>query len=153
MFLGLHAGGVGYSFVTLSLARFLRSLVDLITSSPLSPDNSLVTQSRFILLDSMLMLFLTLTLFCWVKFAKRRREPFSVMWWLWLVATGASLGLVMGVKMVGLFTVATVGVAVLVELWYLLDVKQTPDVVRIVSPRIMGTSVPPYFALLCRIFL
>ncbi|KAJ3375100.1 hypothetical protein GGF31_005822 [Allomyces arbusculus] len=88
-------------------------------------DNSLVAQSRLILLDSMLMLFMTLALYCWVKFSKQRHNAFSCAWWSWLAMTGISLGLVMGVKMVGLFTVATIGIAVLVELWYLLDYRRT----------------------------
>ncbi|ORZ39537.1 Dolichyl-phosphate-mannose-protein mannosyltransferase-domain-containing protein [Catenaria anguillulae PL171] len=95
-------------------------------------DNALITQSRLILLDSMLMLFVTLALYCWVKFSKTRHAPFSLEWWGWLTASGVSLGLVMGVKMVGLFTVATVGIAVLVELWYLLDPKRTPDILDFV---------------------
>ncbi|KAI9224935.1 Dolichyl-phosphate-mannose-protein mannosyltransferase-domain-containing protein [Blastocladiella britannica] len=90
-------------------------------------DNSLIAQSRLILLDSMLMLFITLSLYTWVKFSKTRKQPFSAAWWGWLTATGVSLGLVMGIKMVGLFTVATIGVGVLVELWYLLDEKVTPN--------------------------
>jgi dolichyl-phosphate-mannose-protein mannosyltransferase len=91
-------------------------------------DNSLVAQSRLILLDSMLMFFMTLTVYCWVKFSKLRKESFTLKWWIWMFATGFSLGLVMGVKMVGLFTVASVGVAVLVDLWYLLDYRKTTPV-------------------------
>ncbi|KAI9189863.1 Dolichyl-phosphate-mannose--protein mannosyltransferase 4 [Blastocladiella emersonii ATCC 22665] len=92
-------------------------------------DNSLVAQSRLILLDSMLMLFMMMALYSWVKFSKVRMAAFSCAWWSWLLATGVSLGLVMGVKMVGLFTVATIGIGVLVELWYLLDIKKTPSIV------------------------
>ncbi|KAJ3121116.1 hypothetical protein HK098_003965 [Nowakowskiella sp. JEL0407] len=87
-------------------------------------DTAMVTQSRLILLDSMLFMFATQAIFCWVKFFKLRYEAFSFKWWLWLSLTGISLALTMGVKMVGLFAVATVGIATLVDLWRLLDIRR-----------------------------
>ena len=64
-------------------------------------------------------------------------SPFSLEWWFWLSMTGVGLALVTGydsdqlccayffrVKMVGLFTVATVGIATLIDLWELLDIKR-----------------------------
>ncbi|KAG0043195.1 hypothetical protein BGZ83_011724, partial [Gryganskiella cystojenkinii] len=87
-------------------------------------DNMLVTQTRLILLDSMLIFFMVCSIFSYVKFAKNRNIPFSFQWWFWLVATGASIGMTMSVKMVGLFTVATIGVAVLWDLWILLDIRR-----------------------------
>ena len=87
-------------------------------------DNALVTQSRFILLDSMLMMFVTFTLYAWVSFYKERSKPFSFSWYKWLLLTGIGLGCTMGVKMVGLFTVATVGIATIRDLWELLDTRR-----------------------------
>ncbi|KAJ3059044.1 hypothetical protein HK102_010183, partial [Quaeritorhiza haematococci] len=87
-------------------------------------DNSLITQSRLILLDSMLMLFCVVSTYCWVRFYKLRHTPFSFDWWLWLSLTGVGLALTMGVKMVGLFIVATIGIATLIDLWRLLDIKK-----------------------------
>eukprot|EP00834_Sanchytrium_tribonematis_P006022 NODE_411_length_7931_cov_0.531920.p1 type:complete len:619 gc:universal NODE_411_length_7931_cov_0.531920:5191-7047(+) len=84
-------------------------------------DNSLITQSRFILLDSMLMLFMTFCIYSWISFYKERYRPFSFNWWKWLIFTGVGLGCVMGVKMVGLFTVMTIGIATVKDLWDLLD--------------------------------
>nr|KAJ3407780.1 hypothetical protein HK105_003295 [Polyrhizophydium stewartii] len=65
-------------------------------------DNALITQSRLILLDSMLMLFCVLCTFFWVKFYKQRHD----------------------IKMVGLFTMGVVGIATLVDLWELLDIRR-----------------------------
>ncbi|KAI8895247.1 Dolichyl-phosphate-mannose-protein mannosyltransferase-domain-containing protein [Globomyces pollinis-pini] len=87
-------------------------------------DTALTTQSRLILLDSMLMLFCTLAIYFWIKFYKQRYSPFSLKWWFWLAMTGVGLALVLGVKLVGLFTVATVGIATLFDLWDLLDVNR-----------------------------
>ncbi|KAJ3125832.1 hypothetical protein HK101_005847, partial [Irineochytrium annulatum] len=87
-------------------------------------DISLITQSRLILLDSMLMFLGVFTVYNWVRFYKERHNPFTFNWWYWLTLTGVGLGCTCGVKMVGLFAVATVGVAVLVDLWRLLDKRR-----------------------------
>jgi dolichyl-phosphate-mannose-protein mannosyltransferase len=87
-------------------------------------DTALTTQSRLILLDSMLMLFCTMTIYFWVKFQSHRHESFTPVWWLWLSMTGVGLALILGVKLVGLFTVASVGIATIYDLWILLDIKK-----------------------------
>ncbi|CAG8499641.1 7149_t:CDS:10 [Paraglomus occultum] len=87
-------------------------------------DNALITQTRLILLDAMLVFFMTCTLYSYIKFYKFRLSPFSTDWWLWLTITGVLLGLTMSVKMVGLLTVATIGFAVLSDLWELLDIRR-----------------------------
>ncbi|KAJ3278129.1 hypothetical protein HK104_002629 [Borealophlyctis nickersoniae] len=87
-------------------------------------DNALIAQSRLILLDSMLTVFCIFSIYTWVKFYKQRHAPFSFGWWLWLSMTGVALALTLGVKMVGLFTVGAVGVAVLFDLWELLDYRR-----------------------------
>ena len=93
-------------------------------------DTALTTQSRMILLDSMLLLFCTMAIYFWVKFQSHRHEAFTFAWWTWLTLTGVGLALVMGVKMVGLFTVATVGIATLTDLWYYLDIRKGYSMVR-----------------------
>ncbi|KAI8905429.1 Dolichyl-phosphate-mannose-protein mannosyltransferase-domain-containing protein [Gorgonomyces haynaldii] len=87
-------------------------------------DNALITQSRLILLDSMLMLFCIVSVYFWIKFYKQRHQPFSLKWWFWLFMTGVGLGAVTGVKMVGLLTVATIGIATLSDLWEHLDIRR-----------------------------
>lgn len=57
-------------------------------------ENSYATISRFILLDSMLLFFTALTMFSLVQFHSYRREEFSPEWWIWLAATGWSIGCV-----------------------------------------------------------
>ncbi|KAF9578019.1 hypothetical protein BGW38_006427, partial [Lunasporangiospora selenospora] len=87
-------------------------------------DNMMVTQTRLILLDSMLVFFMACSIFSYVKFYKMRNRPYSTSWWAWLIFTGISIGLTLSVKMVGLFTVATIGVAVVWDLWILLDIRR-----------------------------
>jgi dolichyl-phosphate-mannose-protein mannosyltransferase len=58
-------------------------------------DNALLTISRFILLDSMLMFFTCTTFLSMAGFRAVRGSPFSLKWWSWLAATGFSLGCVL----------------------------------------------------------
>ncbi|GAA6049360.1 hypothetical protein JCM3770_007307 [Rhodotorula araucariae] len=98
-------------------------------------ENGLITQSRFILLDSPLIFFTALSVFCWVCFSNEndvprdragRVGPFSRRWWVWLTLTGLALGAVVSCKWVGLFTIATVGVFTVVQLWTLLGDLRVP---------------------------
>ncbi len=89
-------------------------------------DNALITQSRLILLDSILVFFTALTVYFWVAFCnEEKRAPFSARWWALLSLTGLSLGAVASSKWVGLFTIATIGISVIAQLWeHLGDVRQ-----------------------------
>lgn len=90
-------------------------------------ENALTTQSRFILLDAPLIFFMALALCAWVQFAKLDRyAPFSRAWWMALGTTGVALGAVVSCKWVGLFTIAAVGLAVVVQLWHLLGDVRIP---------------------------
>jgi dolichyl-phosphate-mannose-protein mannosyltransferase len=80
-------------------------------------ENSYTTISRFILLDSMLLLFTFTTVFCMIKFHNQRHDPFSPEWGLWLMFTGVSIGCVCSVKWVGFFVTALVGLYTIEDLW------------------------------------
>ncbi|VVT55152.1 uncharacterized protein SAPINGB_P004453 [Magnusiomyces paraingens] len=86
-------------------------------------DNAHVAETRLILLDSTLIISVAATMYTYVQFSKRRDEPFSKNWWKWLILTGVALSCVISTKYVGVFTFATVGCAVLIDLWNLLDYK------------------------------
>ncbi|KAJ1657569.1 hypothetical protein IWQ61_003048 [Dispira simplex] len=90
-------------------------------------ENSLVTQSRLILLDSPLIFFTTLTVLMWTNFCRYLRKPLTKWWWIWLSLTGIGMGLTFSCKWVGLFLVATIGVSTLKQLWDLVcDLRVTP---------------------------
>lgn len=90
-------------------------------------ENGLITQSRLILLDSPLIFFTALSTFFWVGFSnENHQEPFTEDWWLWLSLTGLSLGAVASCKWVGFFTVATIGLATMKQLWDLLGDLRVP---------------------------
>jgi dolichyl-phosphate-mannose-protein mannosyltransferase len=57
----------------------------------LCPDNAMLTQSRFILMESMLLLFALFGLLCILKFRRYHHHPYCLQWWLWLSLGAASL--------------------------------------------------------------
>jgi dolichyl-phosphate-mannose-protein mannosyltransferase len=73
---------------------------------------------------------MSLSVLCYVKFHQQRYIEFSKQWWFWMLATGASLAFTLGCKMVGLFTFASIGSAVLWDLWEILDIKKGHSMVR-----------------------
>ncbi|KAH7908925.1 glycosyltransferase family 39 protein [Hygrophoropsis aurantiaca] len=87
-------------------------------------DNAHVAQSRLILLDATLIFFMTLTMYSYVRFRKLRYWEFSVDWWSWLLATGFFMACTWGSKVNGVLTVLTIGIAVLIDLWDILDHKK-----------------------------
>ena len=126
MVLGLAL--IPISFLTLiSLRLSLASA--LLGSLLLTFDNALITQSRLILLDSYLVFFTALTTLFWVRFSDldANGAAFTRSWWRQLTLTGLGLGAVASCKWVGLFTIATVGLGTLRQLWLLLgNLRVTP---------------------------
>lgn len=53
----------------------------------------------------------------WFNFRKHQKDAFSAWWWVWLTLTGVGLGATVSCKWVGLLTIATIGLAVMHELW------------------------------------
>ena len=91
-------------------------------------DTALITQVRFILLDAMLLAFMMASIFAWVRFRKLADRPFTTDWWVWLALSGVGIGATLGVKMVGLFTVLTIGAGTTIDLWQLADKRKgIPD--------------------------
>lgn len=105
-----------------------RATTALLASLFITFENGLITQSRHILLDSPLVFFTSLATLFWVGFCNEdKREPFTDRWWTWLTLVGLSLGAVVSCKWVGLFTIATIGLSTIAQLWSLLgDLRVTP---------------------------
>ncbi|ORY27894.1 Dolichyl-phosphate-mannose-protein mannosyltransferase-domain-containing protein [Naematelia encephala] len=119
---------VPITFLTLIALR-LSLATALLGSLLITFENALITQSRLILLDSFLVFFTGLTIFFWVRFSNLDSDghAFQPAWWINLTLTGLSLGAVVSCKWVGLFTIATVGLGTLRQLWLLLgNLRVTP---------------------------
>ena len=95
-----------------------RPSICFITSLLLAIENSNVTISRFILLDSPLLFFIAAAIYSFKKF--EIQTPFSFNYFRSLVACGIALGLAVSSKWVGLFTIAWCGVGCLIHLWFLI---------------------------------
>ncbi|KAG5984039.1 hypothetical protein E4U55_006268 [Claviceps digitariae] len=96
-------------------------------------DNAHVGQTRLILLDAVLVLAMACSLLFYIKFYKLRHEPFSRKWWKWLILTGFALSCDISTKYVGLFAFVTIGSAVVLDLWDLLDVKRRGGAISLQS--------------------
>jgi dolichyl-phosphate-mannose-protein mannosyltransferase len=123
----LGVATVPLAYLTLR-ALDCRATTALLASLFITFENGFVTQSRHILLDSPLIFFTALTVFLWTGFTNEdKHEPFTANWWTWLALSGLSLGAVVSCKWVGLFTIATVGICTIWQLWNLLgDLRVTP---------------------------
>lgn len=111
------AGTVPLAYLTVR-GLGARGISALVAASFVALDNAMTTQSRLILLDAPLVFFIALSIYAWVAFSQiDARAPFTRPWWAFLALTGAALGLAGSVKWVGLFTVASIGLAVIVQLW------------------------------------
>uniref|UniRef100_A0A9J8CID5 dolichyl-phosphate-mannose--protein mannosyltransferase n=1 Tax=Cyprinus carpio carpio TaxID=630221 RepID=A0A9J8CID5_CYPCA len=64
-------------------------------------ENSLIVQSRFMLLESVLIFFLLLAVLSYLRFHKAHNSSFR---WFWLVTSGVSCACGIGVKYMGMFT-------------------------------------------------
>lgn len=112
-------------------------------------DNAHVGQTRLILLDATLVLFMALSVLCYIRFYKLRHEPFGRKWWKWLLLTGISMSCVISTKYVGAFTFFSIGVPVLIDLWQLLDIDRKrgaltlPEFGKHFVARMMGLVVVP----------
>ncbi|KAJ5120567.1 Glycosyl transferase family 39 [Penicillium bovifimosum] len=113
-------------------------------------DNAHVGEDRLILLDSTLVLSMALSILCYVRFYKLRHEPFGRKWWKWLLLTGFCMSCVISTKYVGVFTFVTIGAAVLIDLWNLLDINREQGALSMITwvkhfmARAVGLVVIPF---------
>lgn len=91
----------------------------LISSSYLLFDVGMLTLNQYILLDPILLCFMTASVMGMVKVSKatHNRQTFTSNWWCWLLYTGTMLACTISVKFVGLFVVLLVGLYTINDLW------------------------------------
>ncbi|XP_021038443.1 protein O-mannosyl-transferase 1 isoform X2 [Mus caroli] len=111
-------------------------------------ENALITQSRLMLLESILIFFNLLAVLSYLKFFNSQtHSPFSVHWWLWLLLTGVSCSCAVGIKYMGIFTYLLVLGIAAVHTWNLIG-DQTLSNMRVLShllARIVALLVVPVF--------
>ncbi|RFU33551.1 hypothetical protein B7463_g2812, partial [Scytalidium lignicola] len=96
-------------------------------------DNAHIGQTRLILLDATLVFAMACSLLCYIKFYKLRHQPFGRKWWKWLILTGFALSCDISTKYVGLFAFITIGSAVAIDLWGLLDINRRQGALNLVD--------------------
>ncbi|KAK5174454.1 Dolichyl-phosphate-mannose--protein mannosyltransferase 4 [Saxophila tyrrhenica] len=113
-------------------------------------DNAHIGQTRLILLDATLVLFMATSVLAYIRFYKLRHDPFSRKWWKWLLLTGISMSCVISTKYVGAFTFFSIGVPVMIDLWELLDVNRRrgalslPEFGKHLAARVIGLIIVPF---------
>jgi dolichyl-phosphate-mannose-protein mannosyltransferase len=113
-------------------------------------DNAHIGQTRLILLDATLVLFMALSIYCYIRFYKLRHDPFGRKWWKWLLLTGINMSCVISTKYVGAFTFFSIGVPVMIDLWDLLDVNRKQGALSLFTfgkhfaARMIGLIIVPF---------
>lgn len=91
-------------------------------------DNALLTQSRFILMDSVLLFFSMFGILSMIKLKKNLTHPFSVFWFVWIFLTAVSLTCALCVKYAGFYTCCLGVTIMLIEFWKILKCPRFSDV-------------------------
>lgn len=93
-----------------------------ISSAYILFDVGMIALNQYILLDPILLFFMTASVFGMVKITKMTEcgIAFTSKWWLWLFFTGGMLACTISVKFVGLFIVILVGLNTASDLWIIL---------------------------------
>ncbi|KAJ7442300.1 glycosyltransferase family 39 protein [Mycena latifolia] len=103
-------------------------------------DNAHIAQSRLILLDATLIFF--------HGPHDLRYWAFSTEWWTWLTLTGVFMACTWGSKVNGILCVFTIGIAVLIDLWDILDHKKEGNTMehfwRHFTARAVGLILVPF---------
>ncbi|KAL8671046.1 MAG: hypothetical protein Q9168_004439 [Polycauliona sp. 1 TL-2023] len=113
-------------------------------------DNAHIGQTRLILLDATLVFAMSVSVLSYVRFYKMRHDPFGRKWWKWLLLTGVALSCVISTKYVGVFTFFTIGSAVALDLWGLLDINRKGGALSLrlfgkhFAARLTGLIVVPF---------
>ncbi|XP_037653344.1 protein O-mannosyl-transferase 1 isoform X2 [Choloepus didactylus] len=84
-------------------------------------ENALITQSRLILLESVLIFCNLLAVLSYLKFSNsQKHSPFSLSWWFWLILTGVSCSCAVGIKYTGVFTYLLLLSVAAVHAWHVI---------------------------------
>ncbi|KAJ8687182.1 hypothetical protein QAD02_022976 [Eretmocerus hayati] len=112
----------------LALELKLRQWSSVIAAMLLLFDNAFLTQSRFILMESILMQFSLMGLLCIMKFRKVMDKPTTISWWFWLTLGVVNLTCALCVKYVGFYSLLLGLYIVWRDYWSLIPRKNFPAV-------------------------
>ncbi|KAB0798575.1 hypothetical protein PPYR_09568 [Photinus pyralis] len=108
-------------------------------------DNAVLTQSRFILMESMLLLFSTFGLLSILKFRKYYCEQFCIFWWFWLIIGSFSLTCALCVKYSGFYS-CCLAIAILGrDFWVSLSSPKITNltlIIRLLIQTLVGALIP-----------
>lgn len=90
-------------------------------------DNAFLTQSRFILMESMLIFFSLFGILSILKFKQCSDRPYSVFWFFWILTASVSLTCALSIKYVGFYTCTLAAIIILQDFWKLLTSNQISD--------------------------
>jgi dolichyl-phosphate-mannose-protein mannosyltransferase len=90
----------------------------------------MLTLNQYILLDPLLLCFMTASVWGMVKVSKytEEKKSFTKIWYLWLMFTGTAIACTISIKFVGLFVVLLVGLHTVSDLWDVLGDLTKPVV-------------------------
>ena len=125
--------------------------VCLLITSAFVLENSFVTISRYILLDSPLIFFIALTVYSYKKF-----ELYPIDTWKSykaLLSTGIALGLAISSKWVGAFTLAWIGLLSICKIWFSIgDLSLKPSkIIKLILAKLVCLLIIP-FIIYCMAF-
>ncbi|RKP27669.1 Dolichyl-phosphate-mannose-protein mannosyltransferase-domain-containing protein [Syncephalis pseudoplumigaleata] len=107
------------AYATIKAAN-LSSTAALLASLMVAFDHALITESRYIVLDPILLFLAGATLMAYTIFRRYDEHAFTGGWWSWLGVTGTFLALTISTKRSGLFLLGTLVTATLGEFYRLL---------------------------------
>merc|ERR1719500_1600611 len=90
-------------------------------------DTAILAQSRFILMESMMILLGLTSLLCVLKFRKISHKPFTPAWFTWLSLSGVLAASAFCVKYIGIYTGFLVTFLLVQDFWRLLPSKSLTD--------------------------
>lgn len=90
-------------------------------------DNALLTQSRFVLMESILLYYSLFGILCILKFLHYRERPYCFQWWIWLTLASVSLTCALCVKYAGFYSCCLALAILSRDFWKLLSNPRYSD--------------------------
>ncbi|XP_063100144.1 protein O-mannosyl-transferase 1 isoform X5 [Cavia porcellus] len=111
-------------------------------------ENALITQSRLMQLESLLIFFNFLAVLSYLKFFNvQKHSPFSPRWWFWLMLTGVACACAVGTRYMGIFTYLLVLCVAAIHAWHLIGDQTLSN-----GAAVTCAPVPHQVRVLCHVF-